>query len=55
MYNKKHKGDNVKLTQFHKEILRRASSVINESEIKIVAELIEKEFSTIAKAVGKDK
>ena len=55
MSDRKHKGDNVKLTQFHKEILRRAAKSINESEIKIVTDLIEREYSTIAKAVEKGK
>jgi len=53
MSDRKHKGDNVKLTQFHKEVLRRAAQAIDESEIKIVAQLIENNFSDIAKAVDK--
>ena len=53
MSNRKHRGANVKLTQFHKEVLRRAAQAIDESEIKIVAQLIENNFSDIAKAVDK--
>jgi hypothetical protein len=52
MSDRKHKGDNVKLTQFHKEILRRASAAVGKSEIKIVSELLEREFSIIAESLG---
>lgn len=54
MYNKKHNGQNVKTTDFTKEIIRRAAASMKTSEIKLVATIMEQEFSRIAEAIEKE-
>ena len=55
MYNDKHSGANIKTTDFTKEVIKRAAASLNTSEIKLVAEVIEQEFSRIAKKVREEK
>lgn len=54
MYIKKHTGQNIKTTNFTKEVIRRAAISMNTSEIKLVAMVIESEFSRIVEALNKE-
>ena len=55
MYNNKHSGKNIKTTDFTKEVIKRAAASLDISEIKLVAEVMEQEFSRIAKRVRGEK
>ena len=54
MPDKKHNGANIKVTDFTKEVIKRAAKSLKVSEIKLVADVIEQEFPRIAAAIEKE-
>jgi len=54
MYIKKHTGKNIKVTDFTKEVIKRAAASIGKSEIKLISIVMEQEFPHIIKALTKE-
>lgn len=54
MKEKKHRGQNIKVTDFTKEVIKRAALSMDMSEIKLVSTIMEQEFPHIIKALTKE-
>jgi len=54
MYIKKHTGKNIKVTDFTKEVIRRAAASMDSSEIGLIADIMAQEFPHIIKALNKE-
>ena len=49
MYQNKHSGSNIRTTDFTKEIVRRAATMLGVSEVKLIADLVENEYPIVSK------
>lgn len=55
MYENKHTGSNIKVTNFTKEVIRKAALMMEMSEIKLIAELVENEYPQIVNRVRSNR
>jgi len=51
MHQNKHTGSNIKVTDFTKEVIKRAAAMMEVSEIKLVSDLVEAEYPKIVNIV----